>query len=136
MKLWLLQKTLVTIIAVLAIVQSAFGVMRALRWFDVGSDLLGQGLLILPLIGVVALFRAVLIAAIALLYVAFACGLVLQRAWALWLDLAAAMVNLLLVFSVIGQGGPIGQAVLWAVVPLIILLYLLPGAGRVAARGK
>jgi hypothetical protein len=43
-----------TVVAVLALVQSALGVLRTLHWFDAGSDLLGQGLLLLPLIGVLA----------------------------------------------------------------------------------
>ena len=112
-------------IAALAIVQSAFGVMRALHWFDVGADLMGQGLLILPLTGVLALFRGGFIVAIALLYVAFACGMLLQRAWAFWPGLLAAAVNLLLVFSVIGQGEPVRRIIPWAVIPTIVLLYLL-----------
>jgi hypothetical protein len=123
------RRNLVVTIAALATVQSGFGVMRALHWFDIGSDLMGQGLLILPLVGVLAVFRGGLITAIALLYVAFACGVVLQRTWSFWFGLVGAVVNLLLVFSVIGQGEPIGQAVLWAVVPVVILLYLLSGAG-------
>jgi hypothetical protein len=35
-------------------VQGGFGVLRAFEWFNIGADLLGQGLLILPLVGVVA----------------------------------------------------------------------------------
>ncbi|MGZ8466632.1 MAG: hypothetical protein ACXWXT_13900, partial [Candidatus Binatia bacterium] len=54
-----------TVVALLALVQSALGVMRALHWFDAGSDLMGQGLLILPLVGVLAFFRGGVVAAIA-----------------------------------------------------------------------
>ena len=43
-----------TVIALLALAQAAFGVLRALGWFHTGSDLMGRGLLLLPLIGVVA----------------------------------------------------------------------------------
>lgn len=118
------------VVAVLALVQSALGVLRALHWFDVGSDLLGQGLLLLPLIGVLAFFRGVLVAAIALLYVTFACGALLQKTWSRWVGLVAAVVNLLLVLSVIVQGEAIGQAVIWSIVPVIIIWYLLSPAGR------
>jgi hypothetical protein len=59
-------------IALLAIAQAAFGVLRALGWFHSGSDLMGQGLLLLPLIGVLAYARGALIAGIALLYIFFA----------------------------------------------------------------
>jgi hypothetical protein len=40
-----------TIVAVLALVQSVLGVLRTLHWFDAGSDLMGQGLLLFPLMG-------------------------------------------------------------------------------------
>ncbi|HWH78354.1 MAG TPA: hypothetical protein VNT76_13320, partial [Candidatus Binatus sp.] len=71
-----------TIVAVLALMQSALGVMRAFHWFDVGSDLLGQGLLLLPMVGVLVIFRGGLVAAIALMYVLFACGALQARSWA------------------------------------------------------
>ena len=119
-----------TLVAALALVQSALGVLRALHWFDVGSDLLGQGLLLLPMIGVLAFFRGVFVAAIALLYVTFACGALLQKTWSRWVGLVAAVVNLLLVLSVIAQGEAIGQAVIWSIVPVIIIWYLLSPAGR------
>ena len=120
-----------TIIAVLALAQSALGVLRALHWFDAGSDLMGQGLLLFPLMGVVAYFRGVLVAVIALLYVLFAWGLFLGRSWARWLGILVAVVSLLLVASVVLQGEAFGRALLWAIVPVLILIYLrLPIARR------
>lgn len=77
-----------TVIAVLALAQSALGVLRALQWFNIGSDLMGQGLLILPLVGMLAFARGGLVAAIALLYVTFACGALMRRRWSLSLLLA------------------------------------------------
>ena len=85
-----------TVVAVLALVQSALGGLRALRWFDAGSDLMGQGLLILPLVGVLAFFRGGLVAAITMLYVVFACGALLGRSWARWLGIVVAAVTLFL----------------------------------------
>jgi len=128
-------KTVTTIVAILALAQSAFGVLRALHWFNVGTDFIGQGVLLLPLIGVVTIFRGLLVAIIALLYVLFACGILLKRAWGWWLGVVAAGVNLLLVFNVLAQGEPVGRALLWVVVPLIILLYLFSTAGRHAPSG-
>ena len=55
-------------IAVLALVQGVLGVFRAFEWFNVGADLLGQGLLILPLVGVVAFARGGLVIVLAMLY--------------------------------------------------------------------
>ncbi len=45
------------IAAILALIQGALGVIRTFHWFNVGSDLMGQGLLLFPLMGVVAFFR-------------------------------------------------------------------------------
>jgi hypothetical protein len=119
-----------TVVAVLALVQSVAGVLRALRWFDFGSDLLGQGLLLLPAIGLFAIFRGALVAAIALMYVVFACGVFLDRSWARWLGIVVAAVTLLLVASVMIQGEALSRALLWSLVPVVMLYYLLTPAGR------
>jgi hypothetical protein len=117
-----------TVIALLALAQAAFAVFRALGWFHTGSDLLGQGLLLLPLIGVVAYARGVLIAGIALLYIFFAWGLFKGHAWARPVGFSAAAVNVLLVLSVLIQGELIAQALLWLIVPVSVVWYLLaPG---------
>ncbi|HEY2920664.1 MAG TPA: hypothetical protein VGK77_16900 [Candidatus Binatia bacterium] len=122
------------VIAVLALVQSALGLLRAFHWFEAGSDLLGQGLLILPAIGLVALARGGLIAAIALLYVAFAVAAFTGQAWARPLGISAAVVNLLLVLSVVAQGELLIRALIWAVIPVIILWWLFSPVGREASR--
>jgi hypothetical protein len=119
-----------TVVAVLALVQSALGVLRALRWFDAGSDLMGQGLLILPLIGVLAFFRGSFVAAIAALYVVFACGALLGRGWARWLGIVVAALSLLLVVSVVIQGESPARALVWSIVPVVMLCYLFSSPGR------
>lgn len=125
-----------TVVAVLALAQSALGVLRALHWFDVGSDLMGQGLLLLPMIGLLAFFRGALVAAIALMYVLFACGALLSRSWARWLGIVVAAVTLLLVVSVVIQGEPLTRAALWAVVPVVMLFYLFTPAARQTLGGR
>jgi len=62
-----------SLITVLALVQAALGVLRALGFVQIGSDLVGHGVLLLPL-GVIVFARAALIAGIALLYTFFAPG--------------------------------------------------------------
>jgi hypothetical protein len=119
-----------TVIAVLALAQGVLGVLRAFGWFKVGSDLLGQGLLLLPLVGVLAYARGFLVAGIALLYVVFAVGAFARKSWAWSLGMAVAIVNLLLVGSALLQGASLGQAVLWLIVPVVIVWYLLSAAGR------
>jgi len=123
-----------TIVAVLAFVQSIAGVLRALQWFDVGSDLMGQGLLLLPLIGLVAIGRGVFVAVLALLLLVFACGALLQRSWARWLGIFLAVVNLLMVVSVVIQGESPVRALVWAIVPLVMLGYLFSAPGRQALK--
>ena len=119
-------KTLgMAVIAMLALVQSSLGVLRAFHWFDAGSDLLGQGLLILPMIGLVAFARGALVLGIALLYVVFAVGMFASKDWARPLGIALAVVNLLLVLSVLIQSESLTRAVFWIIVPVIILWRLL-----------
>lgn len=120
----------VTIIALLALAQGGMGILRASQLFELGSDLLGQGLLLLPLIGYLAFFRGALVAAIALLYVLFAWGVFLARAWARWLGIGVAAATLFLVVSVMIQGESWARAVPWSIVPLIMMGYLSSSPGR------
>ncbi len=126
------RNTGMTIIAVLALAQSALGVLRTLHWFDAGSDLMGQGLLLFPLIGVVAFFRGGFVAVIAILYVVFACGALVGRSWARWLGIVVAIVTLLLVVSVVIQGESPVRALVWSIAPIVMIWYLLSPAGRPA----
>ena len=123
-----------TVVALLALVQSALGVMRALHWFDAGSDLMGQGLLILPLVGVLAFFRGGVMAAIAILYVVFACGALLGWGWVRWLGIVVAAVTLFMVVSVVIQGESPVRALVWSIVPVVMLWYLLSASGRDALK--
>ena len=124
-----------TAIAVLALVQSAAGVLRALRWFDTGSDLLGQGLLLLPMVGLLAIFRGALVAGIALMYVFFAYGALLGRSWARWVGIVVATVSLLLVVSVVIQGESPARALVWSIVPVAMIWYLFSSSGSQALTG-
>ncbi|MGZ9270290.1 MAG: hypothetical protein ACXW6T_14320 [Candidatus Binatia bacterium] len=123
-----------TVVALLALVQSALGVMRALHWFDAGSDLMGQGLLILPLVGVLAFFRGGVVAAIAILYVVFACGALLGWGWVRWLGIVVAAVTLFMVVSVVIQGESPVRPLVWSIVPVVMLWYLLSASGRDALK--
>ncbi len=85
---------------------------------------MGQGLLLVPLVGVIAIARGVFVATIALLFLVFACGLFLQQSWAIWLGIVLAFTNLLLVLSLLIQGESLARALPWVVVPAVILIYL------------
>ena len=124
------------IMALLAFVQAIAGVLRAFNWVQVGVNLFGQGILILPTVGALAVLRGLFISVIALFYVLFAVGAMLEARWSRWVGLVAAIVNLLLVVNALVQGAEPGQALAWSVIPAILLIYLFSKAGRKALHGK
>jgi hypothetical protein len=112
------------IVVVLVIVQGVLALLRANQWFQIGVDLLGEGLLLIPLLGVVAIGRGALVAGIGLLYVLFAVGALAGKNWAWWMGLIAALMNVFLVLSLVLQGAPVAQSLVWVIVPAILLYYL------------
>jgi hypothetical protein len=122
------------IMAVLAFVQAIAGVLRAFNWVQVGANLFGQGLLLLPLVGAVAVLRGLFISVIALSYILFAVGVLLGKAWSRWLGLTAAIINLLLVVSALIQGTGFAEAIAWSAIPVILVIYLFSESGRKAFR--
>ena len=117
-RLWSLK-----IMALLALVQGVFGLARAYNWVQIGGDLFRQGLLLLPFVGALAVMRGLFIFAVALLYVLFALGALLGRAWAWWPGLTAAIINLLLVLGAVAQGASPIAAIAWSVIPAILIIY-------------
>jgi hypothetical protein len=97
----------------------------AFNWVQIAVDLFGQGLLLLPLLGAVAIMRALFIAVIVLFYMLFMVGTLLGKSWARWFCLTAVILNLLLVLSALFQGIAPTQALLWSVIPIILLVYIL-----------
>jgi hypothetical protein len=118
----------------LALIQAVGGMLRAFNWVRVGVDLFEQGLLLLPMLGVVAVMRGLLISVVALLYVLFVVGAMLQRSWAWVPCLIAAIVNLLLVLSALIQGSPLVQIIAWALIPAVLLWYIFSPTGRAALK--
>ncbi|MGH7846354.1 MAG: hypothetical protein ACREQW_14450 [Candidatus Binatia bacterium] len=106
--------------------------LRAFRWFRIGAELSGHGIIVLPLLGVVAFARGGIVIVMAVLYGLFAVGAVLHRRWAWWLGLLAAVVNGLLLVGIVMEGETIARALVWIVAPTILTCYLLSSAGREA----
>lgn len=129
------QSPMLIFIAILALVQGVLGVFRALQWFDVGADLLGQGLLLLPFVGMIAFARGALVIGIALAYVLLAMGLLWHKQWSWWVGLFVAAINVLLVLNIMIHGESVWRAVLWLVAPIIIIAYLLSPSGQ-TGRGQ
>ena len=120
----------VVLIAVLALAQGAFGVLRSLQWIQIGSDLAHRGVLVLPMIGDLAFVLAAIVAILAVLYALFAWGLLARRGWARPLGLTVALVNLALAAPVLFGGEAASRALLVVIVPVILVVYLLAPAGR------
>jgi hypothetical protein len=123
------------VIAVLALAQAVLGVLRAREWFQFSTDMSGRGILILPLVSLLAMGRGWLVAIIALLYVVFALGALARQGWAWGLGLVVSLVNgLAIVLLVIEGEVPLVHTLSGAVVPVVIMGYLLAPAGRLALK--
>jgi hypothetical protein len=118
------------VVVVLATVQGFGAMLRANHWFHAGVDLLGQGLVFIPLMGLVAIGRGGLVAGTAVLYILFAVGSLAGKGWGWWMGLVAALLNGFLVLSLVVQGEAIVHSLVWAIVPAIVLCYLFAPAGR------
>ena len=119
-----------TLVAALALLQGVLGLLRSFDIVRFGVNLTGQGVLLLPMLGILTAARGGLVAIIALLYLVFAVGALRQDAWSWWVGLAAALLNGLLVVNTMVQGASIPLSLLWAVVPLVLVSYLFAPAGR------
>lgn len=119
-----------TVVALLAVAQGVAGILRAAQWIKIGSDLAGRGALLLPIMGDLAIIRGGIVGVIALLYGLFAWGALAHQGWARPMGLTAAIVNALVVLSLLLGGAPAGQALLWGIVPAILIVYLLSPDGR------
>ena len=110
------------IMLLLAFVQGIAGLLRGFNWVRLGGNLFGQGLLLLPMIGIAAVMRGLFIATVASLYVLFVIGGLLGRNWA-WSYVTASLINLLLVLSALAQGASVVEVIVWSVIPVILLFY-------------
>ena len=79
------------IVGVLALVQGGLALLRAYNWVQIGSNLFGQGLLLLPVVGVMAVMRGLFVSIVALLYILFAVACLLGKSQNAEVRSAAAM---------------------------------------------
>lgn len=123
------------LILLLAIVQGIAALLLAFNWVQIGADLFGQGLLLLPLIGAVAVMRGLFISVVGLLYLLFVVGAFLGKSWARWVCLTAVIVTLLLVLSALVRGSSVLEGTAWSAVPVLLIFYLFSQTGRDALKG-
>ena len=119
-----------TVIAALALGQGLFGVLRTLHWVEVGGDFMERGLLILPLLGLLAIGRGMVVAVLAVLFGVFSYGLLQRRSWARGLGIFLSLVTLLLVVSAVIHGESLARALVGVIVPVVTLCYLMSPSGR------
>jgi hypothetical protein len=112
------------IILFLAFLQGVFGLLRAYDWVQFGVDLFGQGTLLLPFVGVIAVMSGLIISVVALLYLLSVFGALLEKPWAWWTGLIAVVLNLLLVLPSLAQGAPVLEVLAGSTIPVILLFYL------------
>ena len=117
------------LVVVLAVIQGLAGLARGFNWVQFGGDLFQQGLLLLPMVGAVAVIRGLFIAGVALMYLLFVVGALLQKSWAWWMGLIAAGINLIVVVSALSTGGLLAEGIAWSVIPVILLWYLFSKVG-------
>jgi len=123
------------IMMLLALVQGLAGLLRGFNWIQIGVDLFGKGILLLPLIGTLAMMHGLFIWGVALLYVSFVLGALLGSRWAWWSCLIAVAVNLFLALSAFVQGASLTELIAWSVIPAILIFYLFSQMGRDALKG-
>jgi hypothetical protein len=121
-----------TVIAVLALVEGLFGVLRTLYWVGVGQDFLGRGVLVMPLLGMLAIGQGMVVAVVAVLFGVFSYGLLRRRSWARGLGMFVSVVTLLLVVRAVMHGESPARGLVGAIVPVVILCYLISPSGRQA----
>jgi len=119
-----------TVIAVLALAQGLFGVLRTLHWVEVGGDFMERGLVVMPILGLVAIGRGMMVAVLAVLFGVFSYSLLQRRSWARGLGIFLSLVSLLLVVSAVMHGESLAWALVWAIIPVVILCYLMSPTGR------
>jgi hypothetical protein len=115
--------------AVLALAQGVLGLLRSLQWFQFGGDLSRTAGFFVPLLSMAAFARGGFVVLIAALYVLFAWGAFTGKGWAWGIGVLACVVNAVAVVGLLLLGESLAAALVWAVVPVILSVYLL-GAGR------
>ena len=123
-------------IAVLAVIQGLFGVLRGFDYLRMGGEVAARGIFLRPLLGVVEYGRGVLIILIALLSFIFAAGILLGKSSVWWCGLVAAVLNIMLVLGILSQGEHVAELMLWLLVPVLVIWFLFSPFGWQLGHGS
>jgi len=116
-------------VAVLAIIQGLFGILRGFYYMHLGEELVRQGPIGRPLMGAVAYGRGVMIVLVVLLSFIFAAGVLLRKSSVWWCGFGAAVLNILLVLGILIDGERIAESLLWLVIPVLVIWFLFSRFG-------
>jgi hypothetical protein len=120
----------VTIIIILAQVQAVVSALRATEWFRAGTEIMGRGLVLLPLLGAIVFMLGVLAVGVPLLYVLFAGAAFFGRRRAWTIGMFATVLNLLGVIAVALTGTSLSEILPRAAGAIVIFAYLIAPTTR------
>ena len=108
----------------LALLQAVFGVLRTFEIFQIGAELTHRGLILLPLAGIITYARGTV------LYCCFAYGILRGKSWAGTVGLLAVRTKRGTLRECSIQWASAGRAVVLAIVPAVLLVYILMDSRR------
>ena len=116
------------VIAALALIQAIAEVLFSAPSIRAGAAEIGRGALFLPLMGSALLARGGFAAGLAVLYAIFAWALFTRRPWAWGMGVVAVILSAFAVLMLILASEDPAQIALRAIIPVIVLGYLLRGS--------
>jgi hypothetical protein len=116
----------------LSIVQGILLTLVAWLWLQLSSIFAPEGDVSSSLAAMVSMMKGWVHIALALIYFVFAAAAWQTKAWAWWIGLLVAVLSMLTIASILFRGGSVVMALFWAIVPIVLLWYLLSPAGRQA----
>jgi len=122
----------VTVIVWLAVVQGILFAFLGLLLFQIVSLFGQESGVLFPLIVMLAETGGWFLLVLALMYFIFAVGTWRTKGWAWGMGLLVSALSILTEVSILSKGGSVVVASLFAIIPAIILWYLLSATGRQA----
>ena len=122
------------VIALLATVQAVAALVWATQWVQMGGDVMGRGVLFMPLMAITLFARSGFALVMAALYLLFVWAALTGRRSAWRLGMLAVVFNGFGVLVLVAAGAPLREIALRAIVAVVVLGYLVAPAGRRALR--
>ena len=104
----------------------------ALLWLQIASIFAPESGVTSSVVAMLAMTKGWVLIALALMYLIFAAGAWQTKGWAWWIGLLVSSLSILILVAALLKEGSVVMALFWAIVPIIMLCYLLSAAGRQA----